>query len=190
MMQLHKSLCMDRWIKTYPKIFDNSECIALIDYFEGLKDKWEETKTAGHRQFWEVNLMDNGGLSDMNLLIYDRYKQVLANYKEDVELHPKQWPEKYAWEALRLKKYESNVGHFLDHVDVGNYDTARRFLVFFTYLNTVNKGGETEFVNLDLQVTPECGTVLVFPATWDFPHRGNIPVDQDKYILGTYLHYV
>ena len=105
-MQLHRSLCMDRWIKTYPKIFDNSECTALIEYFEGLKDEWEETKTIGHRQFWEINLMDHGGLTDMNLLIYDRYKQVLASYKKDVKLHSKQWPENYAWEALRLKKYE------------------------------------------------------------------------------------
>jgi len=41
-----------------------------------------------------------------------------------------------------------------------------------------------------LKVTPECGTVLVFPATWEYVHRGNVPVDEDKYILGGYLHYV
>ena len=114
----------------------------------------------------------------------------MDRYKIDTKLHPKQWPEKYSWEALRLKKYERNRGFFHDHVDVGNYDSARRFLVFFAYLNTVEEGGETEFVDLDLQVSPECGTVLVFPATWEFIHRGNIPVSRDKNLLGAYSHYV
>ena len=78
----------------------------------------------------------------------------------------------------------------MDHVDVGDYISARRFLVFFVYLNDVKEGGETEFPTLDLQVSPECGTILVFPATWTFLHRGNVPISNDKYILGSYKHYV
>ena len=96
---------------------------------------------------------------------------------------------------LHGKKYELNgidpgIGNFLDHVDVGDYISARRFLVFFVYLNDVKEGGETEFPTLDLQVSPECGTILVFPATWTFLHRGNTPISNDKYILGSYKHYV
>jgi hypothetical protein len=181
---------MVRWIKIYPKIFSSDECAGLIEYFEAAKDHWVETKTLGHRQFWELNLMDHTGQSNMNLSIYDKFKDIVERYKIDTKLHPKQWPVKYAWEALRLKKYESNIGNFLDHVDVGSYGSARRFLVLFIYLNDVKKGGETEFVNLDLQVAPECGNILVFPATWEYLHRGNVPVDQEKYILGSYLHYV
>ena len=189
-MQPNRSLCMDKWIKTYPKIFETEECDGLIEYMEEAKVHWEETRMPGHRHFWELNLMDHSGQSDMNLELYNRFHSIMDRYKIDTKLHPKQWPEKYSWEALRMKKYERNRGFFHDHVDVGNYDSARRFLVFFAYLNTVDEGGETEFVDLDLQVSPECGTVLVFPATWEFIHRGNIPVSQDKYILGAYLHYV
>ena len=181
---------MERWIKTYPKIFSSDECAGLIEYFESAKEHWVETKTDNHREFWELNLIDHTGQSEMNLKIYNRLKLLTDRYKIDTNLHPKQWPEKHQWEALRLKKYEANVGNFLDHVDVGNYDSARRFLVLFVYLNDVEKGGETEFVSLDLQVSPECGKVLVFPSTWEYIHRGNVPVDQPKYILGGYLHYV
>jgi hypothetical protein len=78
----------------------------------------------------------------------------------------------------------------LDHVDVGDSISARRFLVFFVYLNDVAEGGETEFPTLDLQVSPKCGTILVFPSTWTFLHRGNVPISNDKYILGSYKHYV
>ncbi len=42
----------------------------------------------------------------------------------------------------------------------------------------------------DVKVSAEYGKVLVFPATWEFIHRGNAPVGQEKYILGSYLHYV
>ena len=181
---------MDRWIRTYPKIFDKNECDGLIEYFEEAKAHHVETKTTGHREFTELNLIDHSGKSDMNLEIYNRFTSISDRYKIDTRLHPKQWPDKYAWEALRIKKYERNSGVFLDHVDVGDYESARRFLVFFVYLNDVALGGETEFVDLDLKVTPECGTVLVFPATWEYVHRGNVPVDEDKYILGGYLHYV
>ena len=181
---------MERYIKTYPKIFSNEECEGLIEYFEEAKAHHVETKMAAHRQFWELNLMDHSGQSNMNLELYNRFSSIMDRYKIDTKLHPKQWPEKHSWEALRLKKYEANVGHFLDHVDVGSYESARRFLVFFVYLNDVKEGGETEFVGLDLQVAPECGKVLLFPATWEYIHRGNVLVDEDKYILGSYLHYV
>ena len=36
-----------------------------------------------------------------------------------------------------MKKYERDSSFFLDHVDVGDYESARRFLVFFVYLNDV-----------------------------------------------------
>ena len=181
---------MDRWIRTYPKIFDKKECDGLIEYFEAAIDHHEETRMPGHRQFWELNLMDHGGKNEMNLELYNRFHSIMDRYKIETKLHHKQWPEKYSWEALRMKKYERDSSFFLDHVDVGDYESARRFLVFFVYLNDVAVGGETEFVSLDLKVTPEYGKVLVFPATWEFIHRGNAPVGQDKYILGSYLHYV
>ena len=53
---------MDRWIRTYPKIFDKKECDGLIEYFEAAKDHHEETRLPGHRHFWELNLMDHGCL--------------------------------------------------------------------------------------------------------------------------------
>ena len=81
-------------------------------------------------------------------------------------------------------------GNFLDHVDVGSLDSAMRFLVLFVYLNDVEEGGETEFPELDLTVTPKCGTMLLFPSTWTYLHRGNTPISNDKYLLGSYLHYV
>ena len=184
---------MERWIKTYPKIFSKEECTGLIEWFEVLDESKQlvQTKLKGHREFDEVNLNDFREQSlKVQLDVYKRFDDILEKYKQDVRVHKKALPEKSAWEEIRIKRYRSGVGNFLDHVDVGDYISARRFLVFFVYLNDVEKGGETEFPTLDLQVSPECGTILVFPATWTFLHRGNVPISNDKYILGSYKHYV
>ena len=184
---------MERWIKTYPKIFSKEECTALIEWFEILDESNQlvQTKLEGHREFDEVNLNDFREQSlKMQLDVYKRFDDILEKYKQDVKVHKKALPEKSAWEEIRIKRYRAGRGNFLDHVDVGDYISARRFLVFFVYLNNVAEGGETEFPTLDLQVSPECGTILVFPATWTFLHRGNVPISNDKYILGSYKHYV
>ena len=68
---------MDRWIRTYPKIFDKKECDGLIEYFEAAKDHHEETRMPGHRHFWELNLMDHGGKNDMNLELYNRFHSII-----------------------------------------------------------------------------------------------------------------
>ena len=184
---------MEKWIKTYPKIFSKEECAGLIEWFEILDESKQlvHTKLEGHREFDEVNLNDfREQTLKMQLDVYKRFDDILEKYKQDVKIHKKALPEKSTWEELRIKRYRTGRGNFLDHVDVGDYISARRFLVFFVYLNNVDFGGETEFPTLDLQVSPECGTILVFPSTWTFLHRGNVPISNDKYILGSYKHYV
>ena len=184
---------MEKWIKTYPKIFSKEECTGLIEWFEILDESKQlvHTKLEGHREFDEVNLNDfREQTLKMQLDVYKRFDDILEKYKQDVKIHEKALPEKSAWEEIRIKRYRTSRGNFLDHVDVGDSISARRFLVFFVYLNNVDFGGETEFPDLDLTISPECGTILVFPATWTFLHRGNTPISNDKYILGSYKHYV
>ena len=101
------------------------------------------------------------------------------------------FPAKYSFEEYRVKYYNNN-GHdqFKDHVDVGDYNSARRFLVMFLYLNNVSVGGETSFPRLGEAIAPQTGRVLMFPATWQYRHAGLPPMSDNKYIVGTYLHYL
>ena len=83
----------------------------------------------------------------------------------------------------------------LVNVDVQSYETARRFLVGFFYLNDVEEGGETAFqqhksVPISVKVKPKAGRLLIFPPLWTHPHIGMKPISEPKYIIGTYLHYV
>ena len=184
---------MEKWIKTYPKIFSKQECSGIVEYFniQEYNKNLTHTNLKDHRHFDEINLNDfRDDTLDTQMGIYERFKYVLQKYKEETGLHERAWPENFKFEEIRLKRYRMGRGNFLDHVDVGSYDSAMRFLVLFVYLNDVEEGGETEFPELDLTVTPKCGTMLLFPSTWTYLHRGNTPISNDKYILGSYLHYV
>jgi len=41
----------------------------------------------------------------------------------------------------------------------------------------------------DLIIKPKKGTLIIFPPLWMFPHKGNPPISESKYLLSTYLHY-
>ena len=45
-------------------------------------------------------------------------------------------------------------------------------------------------MKLNWTVQPKRGSILIFPPTWMYRHAGLPPVSNDKYILGTYLHYL
>ena len=100
------------------------------------------------------------------------------------------WPKRYTFEEIRLKKYLPNdKDRFDPHVDSINIESAKRFLVFFIYLDN-NKRGETNFPQLGLASPCVKGSLLMFPPLWPWLHQGMMPIDKPKYMVGSYLHYM
>lgn len=66
-------------------------------------------------------------------------------------------------------------------------DTPFRKLVTMLYLNSVDAGGETEFLYLHRRIEPRQGRLVIFPAGFTHTHRGNPPLSGDKYILTSWL---
>ena len=89
-----------------------------------------------------------------------------------------------------MKRYlPDGTDQFGDHVDVNSHESARRFLVFFLYLDD-NEKGSTSFPQHDISSTCTKGSVLIFPPLWPWLHAGEKPINKPKYIIGSYLHYV
>lgn len=63
-----------------------------------------------------------------------------------------------------------------------------RHLVFMTYLNDVDDGGETEFLYQDVKIKPKKGLTLIWPADWTHTHRGIVSPTQDKYIVTGWIN--
>ena len=62
-----------------------------------------------------------------------------------------------------------------------------RVITFIWYLNNVEEGGETEFWK-DYNIKPTTGKLVLFPASWTFPHRGKMPISDDKYIITGWIY--
>ena len=80
-------------------------------------------------------------------------------------------------------------GFYTWHTDFAQYGTkhhAARCLTYIWYLNSVGKGGYTEFYN-GIKVYPETGKFLMFPATWTYVHRG-YPPEKTKYIITGWVY--
>lgn len=85
--------------------------------------------------------------------------------------------------VFQMQKYEKNKGKFTYHVD-SYYDLnvrEGRVLVYMWYLNDVDVGGETEIT--DYIIKPAAGKLVMFPSLWNYPHCGNMPISDDKYII-------
>jgi hypothetical protein len=177
------------YIKVYENVIDDDLCDRLIESFESNSDLVEMVDNNGYPTFSHLNV---GSLPDSVELYELCLKSIIKcndQYIEDLGIV--EFPHKYAFEQFRIKRYLNNdQEEFKTHVDVSSHSSAKRFLGFFFYLNDVEEGGETGFPHLDYEVKPKKGSVIIFPPLWLYKHYGRIPVSGNKYILGSYLHYV
>ena len=86
-------------------------------------------------------------------------------------------------DVFKIHKVGKTEGYHVWHCDAGDIDNSRRMLVVTLYLNTVEEGGETEFLYQSMRIPPVQGTLVLFPATWTHAHRGNPPLKGNKYII-------
>ena len=87
--------------------------------------------------------------------------------------------------GFMIQKYTKNVGKYVYHTDnyFDNVLMRERVITYLWYLNDVDVGGTTEFLGGSYEIKPEKGKLIFFPSCWCFPHRGNMPISNDKYII-------
>lgn len=187
---------LKHYIRTYPHSLSPEACQSIITRFEDDCLSQRQITLPGHRSFTEINITPLTHWRDVNDLIIRKVEDYVFLYRQDIGIHTRQWSENYGYEQIRIKRYLPGTDdEFRWHVDVGDYSSARRFLVCFWYLNTVTEGGETTFSSSPddppwLISPTEEGKLLIFPPLWMYPHTGTKPLSGIKYIIGTYLHYV
>lgn len=87
-----------------------------------------------------------------------------------------------------VQKYEKNKGRYIYHNDFSLEKNQNfRMLTYLWYLNDVMEGGETVF-NGKYKIRPRRGTLVLFPASWTFPHCGKMPISSDKYIITGWMY--
>ena len=181
---------MDNLIKTYDDVIDKRTCKNLIDKFEQFQTQHEEFDVGG-MCFTQLNMTKSSQMWSKEIEEFTNlFQSYLLTYLKDTGVTPQQMPSKYIWEPIRLKRYMPNDhDEFKPHVDVNSKQTSTRFLVFFVYLSD-NEEGKTTFPQLDKYAECKKGSMLMFPPMWPWIHAGTKPINEPKYIMQTYLHYV
>lgn len=85
--------------------------------------------------------------------------------------------------CYKVQKSEPGGGFYTWHCEQGNTpSTKSRFMVWMIYLNTVEKGGRTEFLFQQKSIQPVKGTLVMWPAGYTHQHRSSPDLEEDKYI--------
>ncbi len=96
------------------------------------------------------------------------------------------WSNQIKDSGYNVKRYRPN-DYYNWHIDCQTHQGGwTRTVACIWYLNEVEEGGETEFA-FDHKITPETGKLILFPATWNFPHRGLPPLKGNKYIITSFV---
>lgn len=91
-----------------------------------------------------------------------------------------------------VQVYRKQRGFYKPHIDAApwfGFPHTLRALACVMYLNTVDEGGETEFTEHGLKVSPKQGDMLMFPAYWTHPHAARMPISGDKWIISTFVSH-
>ncbi len=191
----------------FPNAFSNEYCERVIDHFHYIQN----TRGIGignivTRQDHEQALSTDKD-SDMyffenepDLIVLERNVVILREFNEITWKCYAKLKEKYGFldtlglhkmsESIKIQKYEPGQGYHVWHCEADNMTNCRRMLVSVLYLNTVEEGGETEFLYQNMRVSPVQGTLVLFPTYWTHPHRGNPPLKGNKYIMNTWLEFM
>lgn len=86
--------------------------------------------------------------------------------------------------SIKMQKTIPGAGYHIWHCEQGNDESANRCLVYALYLNDIDEAGETEFLYQKLRVPPKENCMVLWPAGFTHPHRGNVVHgQQSKYII-------
>ena len=109
--------------------------------------------------------------------------------------YQEQWPflktmlKKIDIPAFNIQKY-SRGDHFARlHSERTSLSTLHRLFAWMTYLNDVDDGGKTNFSHYGINIKPQTGKTLIWPAEWTHAHTGEILNSGKKYIITGWMHF-
>ena len=174
---------------------DPDLCDAIIAFFEA--------NAGRHRQGRTIRGVDLEVKRATDLVIFPRELAApdhapVAAYLRELEAclqdYALQWPHLAATfpgvdlVPFQIQRYLPG-GHFQSpHFERASFGLMHRVLAWMTYLNDVDDGGHTRFHSYGLDVKPERGKTLIWPAEWTHVHAGQVVKSGTKYIITGWMH--
>ena len=179
------------FISVYDNSFTSDECeeyIKLVEHYISNGVITKEDRAYHNTDHFCINF--NNDIS-YNILSGDNLSmEFLPKIKDYVGEYLKKFSvlsqEKLLIYDTKAKKIPIGGGFHNWHYENTGLQVSARKLVIQLYLNTIEEGGETEFLYINKRIKAEQGRLIIFPAAFTHTHRGNPPIGQDKYIISTW----
>ena len=177
------------FIIRYEEIFTRDECRNIIERIDFLDENaMLFPQPVNNRIFQDqdasnIFVDDSITLSSASYLsdqIFPKIQPCIDNY---LERFPVLGKRKFSIHDCKIKKIKCGAGFHAWHYENGSVENSRRTFVIQIYLNDDFDGGETEFLYQNKRVKASAGDVLIFPCQYTHVHRGNPPIDGDKYLV-------
>ena len=174
---------------------DKALCDDLVNFFEANpKDQGVGTTEAGidenKKKTVDMSIKPKL-LKEEKYKIFNSYIDKLLECFHD---YKEQWPFLKSFVGMEigtfnLQKYDPG-GHFnAVHTERDCAANMHRILAFMTYLNDVEESGETSFHYYKINIKPERGKTIIWPAEWTHAHSGGIVKKGSKYIVTGWIQF-
>jgi hypothetical protein len=192
-----KNIFDDPFVHIEKNNIDKNLCSKIINYIHndnrivpgmssrevGQKD-WNSVvvKSEMETSVLEISRFEDTFFEEVENILFFKLRNSLKTYFEKLSVFNIKYNHFIFDSGFRIQIYKKGTGKINWHNDSGIITSyASRTISFMWYLNDVEDGGETKFLNG--KIKPEAGTLLIFPSTWTYPHRGEISISSDKYII-------
>ena len=174
---------MDSFIRAYTDVLGKVVLDKIIKRFDEIE---QESSHSGEPQFGTKL-----GRKDSSIMLEDHCSPLSGEIHRAIQPYLQTYLSEFAGGSelpvvgynVKMQKTEPGGGYHVWHCEQsGRSDGVARALVWTLYMNDIEEGGETEFLNQMERVPPEAGKLVIFPAAWPWQHRGNPPLKGTKYI--------
>ena len=173
-----------------------SICEDLISYFELNLAKQNKGVTLGGvnpniKNSIDILIKPKDIILPGNEAFKAYFDELFECYKNYVE----EWPfleglaRKLEIGSFNLQRYKPGQHFKAIPIERSSIDSSHRVFAFMTYLNDIEKGGSTYFSHYDIEIQPQKGHTLIWPAEWTHAHKGNILKKESKYIITGWINF-
>ena len=193
----------ENFVRVYDNCISAEMCNTLISQFEELKFQnatWTRQggvenapKEIKNDEATEISQLHISGMGleaskKMMQIVNDKLVDYIQVFETGMFAHlADDYP--VITDGCKIQKTKPSQGFHVWHCENPAQAGSRRLLTWILYLNDVLEGGETEFIHLSERIKPKAGRLVIFPAGFTHAHRGNPPLDGDKYIVTGWMSY-
>lgn len=184
------------FIGMYSNVYPDGYCNHMITEFERLlsggmcgtrQNSENARKTSKEDYFYFLNLK-NHSLTPFNNegpvnIFFDGLQRCFDEYVSEYDVL---MDYSLNCSSVKMQKTVPGAGYHVWHAEQGNGDNANRALTYILYLNTLDpdSAGETEFLYQKMRIPPQENCLVLWPAGFTHPHRGNVVYgNNSKYII-------